>query len=106
MSARAVISGVLAKPPVHKTSSNGGAYVMATIREGSGDATRWWTAFVFSESAIAGFEQLEVGAPIAVAGELDVKVYTPQGGGARLSLSVKVDAILTARRLPKKHREE
>ena len=41
MTARALVSGVIFKAPVEKTSKAGNAYVTATIRDGKGDAARW-----------------------------------------------------------------
>ena len=58
MSARAVVSGVLFRAPASKTSRAGRPYIFATIREGAGDAIRWWKCFAFSESAIEEFSCL------------------------------------------------
>jgi hypothetical protein len=101
MSARAIVSGVLFKAPASKISKAGKSYVVATVREGSGEATRWWKVFVFSESAIADILQLNDGELIAIAGEFDCELYTPPGGESRLSWKIMADAVLSARAKPK-----
>jgi hypothetical protein len=101
MSDRAIATGVLVKAPVEKTSKAGKPYVLATIRSGSGEAVRWWKAFVFSESAIEEIKRLGDGDPIAVAGEFDCSVYAPAGAETRLNWTIRADAILSARAKPK-----
>jgi hypothetical protein len=96
MSARAIVSGVLFKAPASKISKAGNPYIVATIREGSGERVRWWKAFVFSESAIDEILKLEDGEPIAVAGEFDCELYAPPGGESRLSWRLTADAVLSA----------
>jgi hypothetical protein len=104
MSDRAIVSGVLFRPPATKTSKAGKPYVFATIRSGSGEAVRWWKCFVFSESAIDEISQLGDGEPIAVAGEFDCELYSPAGGESRLSWKITADAILSAKAKPKEQK--
>jgi hypothetical protein len=40
VSARAIVSGALFREPVTKTSKSGNAYVLATVREGTGETAR------------------------------------------------------------------
>jgi hypothetical protein len=101
MSARAIVSGVLFKAPQAKVSKAEKPYVLATIREGTGERTRWWKVFIFSESACEEALRLGDGEPIAVAGEFDCELYAPEGGAARLSWKLTADAVLSARRKPK-----
>ena len=101
MSDRAIVAGVVFRAPVEKISKAGRPYVLATIRSGSGEAVRWWKAFVFSESAIEEIKRLEDGDPIAVTGEFDCSIYAPAGAETRLSWSIRVDAVLSARAKPK-----
>ena len=101
MSARAIVSGVLFRAPASKTSKAGTPFVVATVREGRGEATRWWKVFVFSESAIADILQLNDGEPIAVAGEFDCELYAPPSGEPRLSWKITADSVLSARAKPK-----
>src|SRR4051794_22648053 len=84
MSARAIVSGSLQNPPARRTSANGNDYILATIREGTGDATPYWSAFVFGETPLAEFEGLQVGEPVAVADEIEAKVYSKDGGEPRV----------------------
>jgi single-stranded DNA-binding protein len=100
MSARVLLSGVLFLPPASKVSKAGKPYAFATIREGSGQAARWWKCFIFSESAIEEVLRLGEGEPLAVSGEFDCELYTPPSGESRLSWRVTADAILSARAKP------
>ena len=102
MTARALVSGVIFKAPVEKTSKAGNAYVTATIRDGKGDAARWWKALVFGDDAMAEVLRLSDGDPLAVAGEFDCQAYKTDAGEDRLSWSIMVDAVLSARAKPKK----
>ena len=75
MTARAIVSGALFRAPTSKTSKAGNPYVVATPREGSGEAATWWKLFVFSESAIEQILRLGGGDPIGVSGEFDCELY-------------------------------
>jgi hypothetical protein len=103
MTARAIVSAVLFRTPASKISKAGKPYVVATIREGSGERVRWWKVFVFSESAVEEILRLNDGEPIAVAGEFDCELYAPSGGEPRLSWRLTADAVLSAhpKRKPK-----
>ena len=100
MSVRAIIAGSLSKTPVEKTSSRGNAYLIASVREGSGDATRYVSAFIFAEDAIETVRSLQVGEPISVAGELTVEL-SEWNGASRLNWKITADAVLSARTRPK-----
>jgi single-stranded DNA-binding protein len=101
MSARGIVNGVLSRDPAQKTSKAGKPYVIATIRDGKGDAVRWWKVFIFGESLIEEIMRLGDGEPIAVAGEFDCEVYAPASGESRLSWRITADAVLSARPKPK-----
>jgi hypothetical protein len=96
MSARAIVSGVLFKAPASKISKAGKPYVVATIREGSGERVRWWKVFM----------RLNDGEPIAVTGEFDAELYSPPDGAPRLSWKITADSVLSAhaKRKPKTER--
>jgi hypothetical protein len=98
MSARAIVGGILFKAPVSKTSKTGKPYVLATIREGSGERVRWWKCFAFSEAPIEELQRLGDGDPIAVAGEIDADVYAPDGSDPRVNWRVTVDTVMSARK--------
>jgi hypothetical protein len=105
MTARGIICGVLFKPPVSKLTKKGKPYLIATIRQGSGEAMRWWKAFAFSETAIDEISRLGDREPIAVAGQFDAEICAPDGAEPRLSWRITVDAVLTARPKPKRRRK-
>jgi hypothetical protein len=98
MTARAIVAGALVKAPVSKTSKAGKSYVLATIREGKGDAARWWKAFIFGGSAMAEVLRLGDGDPLAVSGEFDCQPYRTDAGEERQNWSIMVDAVLSARK--------
>ena len=101
MTLRAIVTGSLSKVPVEKTSSKGNAYLIASVREGSGDATRYVSAFIFAEDEIETVRSLQVGEPISVAGELTVE-QSEWNGESRLNWKITADAVLSARAKPKK----
>jgi hypothetical protein len=98
MSAREIVSGLLFKAPVSKTSKTGKPYVLATMREGSGERVRWWKCFAFSEAPIEELLRLGDGDPIAVAGEIDADVYAPEGSDPRVNWRVTADTVMSARK--------
>ena len=107
MTARAIVSGIIFKAPQTKTSKAGKPYAIATIREGTGERVRWWKAFVFNEFAIEEILRLGDGDPIAVSGEFDCELWTPEGGGeSRLSWKITANAILSAKAKPKPKAEQ
>ena len=55
-----------------------------------------------NEFAIEEILRLCVGEPIAVSGEFDCALWTPEGGGeSRLSWKITADAVLSAKAKPK-----
>jgi hypothetical protein len=97
MSIRGILTGSLSKAPIEKTTSKGNVYLIANVREGSGDATRYVSAFIFAEDAIDTVRALQVGEPISVAGELAVELKE-WNGETKLNWSIRVDGILSARK--------
>jgi hypothetical protein len=104
--ARGIVSGVVVGTPTSKISKAGNAYASASIREGSGEAARWWKLFVFNEALVEEILRFVDGEPIAVAGEFDAEIYAPSGGEPRISWRVRADAILSARAKPKPKAEK
>jgi hypothetical protein len=68
MSARPIVSGVLYRAPETRAGKSGKPYVLATVREKHGDATRWWRCFVFDDAPSEAIICLSAGDPIAVSG--------------------------------------
>jgi hypothetical protein len=98
MSARAIVTGALHKPAEIRTSKNQNQFAVFTLRENINGATRWWQAIAFSESAIETLREMQVGEPIAVAGEITAEIYSPAGSEGRINWRCTVDAVLTARK--------
>jgi single-stranded DNA-binding protein len=98
MSAHVLLSVVLQKPPVRKTSKAGKPYLMASARDGNGPDSKWWTVFAFNEAAIEALETLSAGEAFAVTGTFDATIWAPEGREPRVNLAVTADAILTTRR--------
>jgi hypothetical protein len=98
MSARALLSVVLHKRAVRKTSKAGRQYLMASARDGNGPDAKWWTVFAFAEAAIEALEVLVEGEAFAATGTFDATIWAPEGREPRVNLAVTADAILTTRR--------
>lgn len=103
MSARVLLSAVLYKLPARRTSKAGKPYLAASVREGKGEAARWWTVFVFNETAIEALEVLAEGEAFAASGPFEATVWAPEGREPRVNLTMTADAILSARK-PKAER--
>jgi hypothetical protein len=99
MSVRAIVSGALHKAAEERTSKAGKPFATLTLRENVNSSTRWWKAIAFDEVTIAVLKELSAGAPIAVSGEIDAEIWTPEDGSSpRVSWKITVDAVLSARR--------
>jgi hypothetical protein len=98
MTARILLSAVLEKAPIRQTSKAGKPYVRASARDGKGPDAKWWTIFVFSETAIEALEALTVGEAFAATGTFEASVWAPEGREPRVNLSMNADAILSARK--------
>jgi hypothetical protein len=96
MTARVLLSGVLHKAPTRKTSKTGKPFVVAKVREGSGDGACWWTVFTFSETAMEEIERLGAGEAIAASGTFEATIWTPEGREPRVNLTITADAVLSA----------
>jgi single-stranded DNA-binding protein len=102
MSVRAIIGGATVKALELRTSKNGNPFATATIRESLNGSTRWWQAIVFDKTAIEALEEMSVGEPIAVAGEITAEIYAPAGSESRINWRITVDAVMTARKPKRK----
>jgi hypothetical protein len=105
MSAHVLLNVVLEKPPVRLTSKAGKQYLRASARDGKGPDAKWWTVFVFSETAVEALEALTVGEAFAATGTFDATVWAPEGREPRVNLTITADAILSARKPPKEKPE-
>ena len=99
MSARAIVSGALHKAAEERTSKAGKQFATLTLRENVNGSTLWWRVVAFDEASIAAALSMKVGEPIAVSGEINAELWTPEDGGEpRLSWKITADAVLSARR--------
>jgi hypothetical protein len=98
MSPRVLLSGVLDKAPVRMTSKAGKTYLRASVKAGNGPDAKWWSVFVFSETAIEALEALTVGEAFAASGPFEANIWAPEGREPRVNLTLNADAILTTRR--------
>jgi single-stranded DNA-binding protein len=96
---RAVVAGSLHKPVEVRTSKNGNPFATFTVVESVNGSRRFWRAVAFDEGAIAALKDLPAGEPIAIGGEIDCEIWTPEDGREpRLNWKVTADAVLTAQR--------
>ena len=101
MSARALVNGALHKAAEERTSKAGTRFSTFTLREKVNGSTRWWRVVAFDEASIAAVLSMKVGEPIAVSGEFNAELWTPEGGESRLSWKITADAVLSAKAKPK-----
>jgi hypothetical protein len=98
MSAHILLTAVLDKSPARLTSKAGKTYLRASVKDGKGPDAKWWTIFVFSETAIEALEVLAEGEAFAATGTFEASVWAPEGREPRVSLTLSADAILSARK--------
>lgn len=101
MTAFAIVTGILFKPPEQRTSKTGKPFVTATIRAKDGDASQWWRVTAFSESAQAELMRVTEGDALSIQGAFKAELFQPDGGETRLSLSVIADQVLALRQPPR-----
>jgi len=102
MSAQVLITGTIFRRPERRTSRAGKPFVTATIKAKDGDAAQFWRVTVFSESAQEELLRLSDGDAASAQGSLKAELYRPDGGEARLSLSMVADQVLALRQPPRK----
>jgi hypothetical protein len=97
---RAILAGSIAKPPVSKVGKSGKTFAILSVRETGVEPARWWSALLFGDS-VPDVLKLSPGDPIALAGNVDAEIYTPDGGEPRVSWKFRADAVLSARKAAK-----
>jgi single-stranded DNA-binding protein len=100
MTAYALITGTLFRPPEQRTSKNGKPFVTATLKSKEGEAVQWWKVVAFSESVQFALLRLTDGDALSVQGALKAETYE-KDGATKLSLSVVADHVLALRQPPK-----
>jgi hypothetical protein len=88
---RALVAGVLARPPEQRRSRADKPYLILTIREGAGEKARLLSAFIFADEAREAAAAIATGDAIALAGEIDGEVYARDGSAPRISWSLRAD---------------
>jgi single-stranded DNA-binding protein len=105
MSTFALLSGKLQSAAQQRTSRNGNAFAMATLRVIAGNEVQFWRLFVFSKSAQAELMRLNEGDALAAQGSLKIEPYE-HDGVTKVGLTIIADAILPLRRAPKQRAEK
>ena len=96
-----LVSGALHKTPEQKTSKSGKPFTVATLKARDGDGFAFWRLTAFSDAAQAELMRLSEGDALAAQGALQVSIWVPEGGEARVNLAMVAECVL-ALRLPKK----
>jgi single-stranded DNA-binding protein len=104
MTAFAIVTGSLFKAPERRTSKTGRPYVTATIRAKDGDAPQWWRVTAFSEGVQTELMGLADGDSCCVQGAFKAELFQPEGGEARVSLSIVADHVLALRQPPRERK--
>jgi single-stranded DNA-binding protein len=100
MTAYALVTGTLFRPPEQRTSKNGKPFVTATLKAKDGETAQWWKVLAFSESVQAELMSLTDCDALSVQGALKAETYE-KDGATKLSLSVVADHVLALRQPPK-----
>ena len=104
MTAHALVTGTLFRAPEQRLSKAGKPYTTATIKVRDGDAAQFWRVTAFSDTAQTELLRLGDGDALSVQGALKAELYRPDGGEARLSLSLVADAVLALRQPPRERK--
>jgi single-stranded DNA-binding protein len=96
-----LVTGALFKAPEGRTSKSGKVFVTATLRAKDGDAMTFIRIVAFSETVQAELLRLREGDSLSVQGAFKAGLYKPEGGEAKLSLSMIADQVLALRQPPK-----
>ena len=100
----ALIGGTLHAAAVEKTASNGKPYATAKVRASVGTESVFVNVICFDATACAALLALHAGEPVALAGELTPKVWTPANGEPRPVLDMVAHAVLTTYAVQRKRK--
>jgi len=102
MTAFALITGVIFRAPIQKTSKAGKPFTVCTVKAGSDDTGGdFWSVLIFSESAQLEMLRLEGGDAVSVRGKMELKTYTANDGTTKIGRSIFADAALGLRPAPR-----
>lgn len=98
-----LVSGKLHGKPMQRTSKTGRPFVTAKMRVATGaDESHFVNVTAFSDSAQAALLALDDGDGVAVAGSLNVGMWTTREGVAAPSLSIIAAQVLSVYHLKRK----
>lgn len=100
----ALIGGTLHAAAVEKTASNSKPFVTAKVRASVGTESVFVNVICFDATACAALLALHAGEPVALAGELTPKVWTPANGEPRPVLDMVAHAVLTTYAVQRKRK--
>ena len=99
MTATAMVSGKLAKPPERKVSKAGKPYAVASVRVGGGDAVMWWKVMAFEDDEVERLMELGEGETVAASGSFNAETYTSKRDGqTKIAFTLLADALLGPRK--------
>ncbi|MGC8519262.1 MAG: single-stranded DNA-binding protein [Steroidobacteraceae bacterium] len=100
----ALIAGRVHKTPQSRVSANGKRFCTAVVRAAARDGDALFVSvIVFSQSACDALLALDDGDSVALAGELQPKIYHPRDGGEpRPSLDLVAHKVLTEYHITRK----
>jgi hypothetical protein len=102
MTAFALISGVIFRPPIQKISKAGRPYTTLTVKVGDDTgASDFWSVLSFSESSQFELLRLEIGDAVSCRGKMELKTYTASDGTTRIGRTIFADAALGLRPAPR-----
>ncbi len=104
MTIQALISGSVFRKPEKKISKNGKEFTAGTLRCQDGESFQFVRFVAFSESAQAELMRLDDGDSVSVQGPLKAELFTPEGGEARVSLSIVAAQALPLRAPPRERK--
>src|SRR6266404_4137098 len=103
MSAFALITGVIFRAPLQKTSRAGKPFTTCTVKVGADDSASgdFWSIICFSDSAQLELLRLEAGDAVSVRGKMELKTYVANDGTTKISRSIFADSVLGLRPAPR-----
>jgi single-stranded DNA-binding protein len=101
----ALIQGSLYGGPQKRASKAGRIFVTAKLRTSIANGESLFVNVIgFSDTVITALLALAEGDSVAIAGELNVGIYTDKNGNARPSLNLTAHAVLTEYDVQRKRR--
>ena len=106
MTAVALITGSIFKPPEQRTSKAGKSFVVTTVRVVEGNNNDYWQILAFAETVQTDLMRLEFGDRLSAQGKLQVELYTSKNGQQKISRTLLTDHVLALRQPRSKRHAE